>query len=339
MVFLPALIPYKFLIQAIKAWAFMKQSCRNILNKARSWRGVVFRGAPVDLPGTKFQVAACLLGMRLTAARVRSTRPAKELRQIILTGDFNAKIALPEDGSIQKESRNGKIMAEFIENTGLIPISTKPQHGLWTRENRHDPNEKSVIDYVLTTPLITGQTKNLNIDEEGTLRMQGRKESDHNTITYEVTGKIRKNTKRKLIWRTNNEDAWNNFNKAIENVPEEITNEYHQFERYLKNMMETHPGKITITPGTIRKPSNPQIKKLKRAKKAAKKNFEKACRTKIGATGKLKEYYDTQRKLRETLEKYERERIEKITDEISRKGGTNSIEFWKIWKRIVKPPN
>ena len=104
-------------------------------------------------------------------------------------------------------------------------------------------------------------------------------------------------------------------------------------------MMETHPGKITITPGTIRKPSNPQIKKLNRAKKAAKKNFEKAYRTKIGATEKLKEYYDTQRKLRETLEKYERERIEKITDEISRKGGTNSREFWKIRKRIVKPPN
>ena len=104
-------------------------------------------------------------------------------------------------------------------------------------------------------------------------------------------------------------------------------------------MMETHLGKITITPGTIRKPNNPQIKKLKRAKKAAKKNFEKACRTKISATEKLREYYDTQRKLRETLEKYERERIEKITDEISRKGGTNSREFWKIRKRIVKPPN
>ena len=195
----------------------------------------------------------------------------KQQWEIILTGDFNAKIALPEDGSIQKESRNGKIMAEFIENTGLIPISTKLQHGLWTRENRHNPNEKSVIDYVLTTPIITGQTKNLNIDEKGTLRMQGRKESDHNTITYEVTGKIRKNTKRKWIWRTNNEDAWNDFNKAIENAPEDITNEYHQFERYLKNMMETHLGKITITLGTIRKPNNPQIKKLKRAKKAEKK--------------------------------------------------------------------
>ena len=30
------------------------------------------------------------------------------------------------------------------------------------------------------------------IDEEGTLRLKGKNESDHNTITFEVTGKIRK---------------------------------------------------------------------------------------------------------------------------------------------------
>ena len=70
------LIPYKFLIGAVKARALMKQSCRAILNKAWSWRGVVFRGAPVDLPGTKVPVVACLRRMWLTVARVRPTRPA-----------------------------------------------------------------------------------------------------------------------------------------------------------------------------------------------------------------------------------------------------------------------
>ena len=39
-------------------------------------RGVVFRGAPEDLPGTKDPVAACLLSMRLTVARVKPTRAA-----------------------------------------------------------------------------------------------------------------------------------------------------------------------------------------------------------------------------------------------------------------------
>ena len=72
----PALIPYRFLIRAVKARALKKRSCRTILSNARSCRCVVFRGAPEDLPGTKDHVAACLLSMRLTVARVKPTRAA-----------------------------------------------------------------------------------------------------------------------------------------------------------------------------------------------------------------------------------------------------------------------
>ena len=53
-----------------------KRSCQTILSNARSCRGVVFRGAPEDLPGAKDPVAACLLSMRLTVARVKPTRAA-----------------------------------------------------------------------------------------------------------------------------------------------------------------------------------------------------------------------------------------------------------------------
>ena len=66
----------KILIHAVKARALKNQSCRTILRNARSCRGVVFRGAPEDLPGTKDPVAACLLSMRLTVARVKPTRAA-----------------------------------------------------------------------------------------------------------------------------------------------------------------------------------------------------------------------------------------------------------------------
>ena len=97
-------------------------------------------------------------------------------------------------------------------------------------------------------------------------------------------------------------------------------------------------GKITITPGTTRKSNNPQIKKLKSATKTAKKDFEEACKQKICIKEKLEQYYNAQRKLREALENHEREKIKKIA-EISRKGGTNPRELWKIRKRIIKPPN
>ena len=56
--------------------ALKKRSCRTILINARSCRGVVSRGAPEDLPGTKDPVAACLLSMRLAVARVKPTRAA-----------------------------------------------------------------------------------------------------------------------------------------------------------------------------------------------------------------------------------------------------------------------
>ena len=72
----PALIPYRFLIRAVKAQALKKRSCRTILSNARPCRGVVFRGVPEDLPGTKDPVAACLLSMRLTVARVKPTQAA-----------------------------------------------------------------------------------------------------------------------------------------------------------------------------------------------------------------------------------------------------------------------
>ena len=72
----PALILYRFLIRAVKARALKKRSCRTIFSNARSCRGVVFRGAPEDLPGIKNPVAACLLSMRLTVARVIPTRAA-----------------------------------------------------------------------------------------------------------------------------------------------------------------------------------------------------------------------------------------------------------------------
>ena len=68
-------------------------------------------------------------------------------------------------------------------------------------------------------------------------------------------------------------------------------------------------------------------------------DFEEACKQKIGIKEKLEQYYNTQRKLREALENHKREKIKKLADGISRKGGTNSREFWKIRKRIIKPPS
>ena len=40
-------------------------------------------------------------------------------------------------------------LQELITDTNLIPISLKADRGIWTRVNRNNPNEKSIIDYIL----------------------------------------------------------------------------------------------------------------------------------------------------------------------------------------------
>ena len=54
----------------------------------------------------------------------------------------------------QRTSRNGEIMEEFLKNTGLQPISLTKERGVWTRENRHKPDENSVKSYVRISPLM-----------------------------------------------------------------------------------------------------------------------------------------------------------------------------------------
>ena len=260
----------------------------------------------------------------------------KQNGEVILTGDFNAKLEVNNDQANQNQSRNGKIMADLLKNTGLQPISLKANIGIWTRENRNNCMEKSIIDYIIATPEVAKQTKNIIIDEIGTLRMKGRKETDHNTITMETTCQIRKSQETRRIWRTNNEEAWDEFNKEMQNTPEEITTDYNKFEKLLNKTMSQTLGKITIRPGKKRKITNPEINRLRQQKKQAKKEMEKACKKGTEQREKLHKYLTCQNKLREKIEEQECKNIEKITKEIISRGGTNSQQFWKIRKRITK---
>ena len=99
----------------------------------------------------------------------------KQNGEVILTGDFNAKLEVNNDQAKQNQSKNGKITTDFLTNTGLQPISLKANIGTWTRENRNNCMEISIIDYIIATSEVAKQTKNIITDEIGTLRMKGRK--------------------------------------------------------------------------------------------------------------------------------------------------------------------
>ena len=124
--------------------------------------------------------------------------------EVILGGDFNAKIEINNNEIKQKQSRKGKLLQRMIENTGL---QTKADIGSWRRVNRKNTNEKSIIDYILTTQTIANNKLTMVIDDTGELRVKGKNESDHNTMI--LTTKI--NTPRKPTfiesWKINNEEG------------------------------------------------------------------------------------------------------------------------------------
>ena len=79
----------------------------------------------------------------------------------------------------------------------MVPVTLTKGEGTYTRVNRNNPNERSVIDYILMTEKIAETSTDTIIDEEGNIRIMGKKESDHNTITTKVKTKWVKKVEKK----------------------------------------------------------------------------------------------------------------------------------------------
>ena len=92
--------------------------------------------------------------------------------RVILTRDINAKIYIKQENCNQQTSRNGTHLEKLITDTEMIPITLETTRGIWTRQNRQKPDEKSVIDYILTDKDTHNQVEETIIDEEGTHRIR-----------------------------------------------------------------------------------------------------------------------------------------------------------------------
>ena len=76
-------------------------------------------------------------------------------------------------------------------------VSTTSKNGIWTRVNRNNPEEKSIIDYIMTDYDITDQIEDIEVDEEGCMRPKGKNETDHNTIQIRLNMKVNNKKKKK----------------------------------------------------------------------------------------------------------------------------------------------
>ena len=104
----------------------------------------------------------------------------------------------------------------MIENNNLITASLNSNSGNCTRVNRKKADEKSVIDYILTTPGIAKSIQTLIIDEEGHLRVKGKHETDHNTILMSIKINDPREPTYRESWKTDNREGWKQFNKTVQ---------------------------------------------------------------------------------------------------------------------------
>ena len=238
----------------------------------------------------------------------------------------------------QTENSNGKKLQRIIDNNSLIPISTKAHYGLWTRVNRNNTEERSVIDYIITTETIERNTTSLIIDKEGTLRIKGKKESDHNTILMAI--KVNNPRKREYItkWKLENKEGWNQFNKKIkeENNQSELSKrDYEDTERTIIKTMEETVGRQKTRVDKPPIPKSDEIKTAKNAWKIAKKEFQGACRS---GTQQEKEktkiaYKGTQEIVRSLIEQHMEKQTEKRIKKLTKKAKIDPNIIWQARKK------
>ena len=255
--------------------------------------------------------------------------------EIILTGDFNAKIAVNQQHTKQEPSRNGRLLMDLIEETHLEPVSVTKGIGSWTRINRKNSDQKSIIDYVLMTPGIAANTNHILIDEAETNIIQGKEKSDHNTIIIETNlGTTSKVTKEK-IWDLKNKESWKKFNARLTEKSKETPPEtYSQLDQQIRETLRETMKTITITKGQTNPKKTKKIKELTRRKKQARKEFENAPTEE--KEQKLHEYIKAQRELRTENEEDGKRQVQQKIEKLAKEGGVKSNHFWKIRKKIMQ---
>ena len=202
---------------------------------------------------------------------------------IVLIGDFNAKVEINKRNAYQKQSPNGKYLQQLLDNQNLIPINTTSDKGVWTRVNRKNFKERPIIDYALISKSLTNNIKEMTTDEEGTHRIRGRNETDHNTIMVNINMHMHKQTTTIKRWKLDNNEGWKQYNNNPQEKMTKMENPTYQTlqEKMVESMKET-VGEVTIRkyPGKKQK-ENESIKETREDKKRLKKELTLAIKKSI----------------------------------------------------------
>ena len=264
----------------------------------------------------------------------------KQKGEVIIIGDFNAKLEIKTQEVTQNQSRNGKLLEQIILSNDLQIPTIEKTKCKWTRVNRANDKEKSVIDYIITTQEMTHRLRNVSIDDQNHLSLTGKKQSDHNTITCTLNAKTNKRSSRTLkIWAPGNKQAWEAYNQAFTSADQDTLKNYDKLEQTIIKNLTENIGKITIR-GNGRRKESDETKRLRKAKRLAKKEYQTAVSDKqILAETKSKKKLkltNAQKTLREHIQNEIKTQTQLKMNRLVEEGGTKSGNFWKIRKRILK---
>jgi len=254
--------------------------------------------------------------------------------EIILMGDFNAKLDINKENYQQTQSRNGKQLQGLIDDLQLKPISLKSHTGTCTWKNRHNNEEHSTIDYIITTEKLAKQTREVIVDEEGIYRIKGRKHSDHNTILTKIGTNIKVNTKIIKRWKLNNKEGWEKYNKEIQKAyKDKGIGEQMNLGKIIVRTLQHTVGQVRIRTGSHKPKETQEVKQLRQEKNEACRKYEHSIKKKDGCIKEnLEKYFKAQRRFRERMEDHNKKDAENKLAEMAREGGTKSNLFWKMQK-------
>lgn len=258
----------------------------------------------------------------------------KKEGNIILVGDFNAKLEIKTNNIKQQESRNGKILKRSLKTTGLKTINTTHETAGWTRVNRNNTTEKSVIDYVITDQKMNENLEELKIDEEGNHRPRGKNESDHNTIIAKFKIQADKTTTTIPRWSINKNTNWEKYNEIIEKT-RNIKN-YEEMTKTMTTALSTVAKKRKIK--TDKNKVGTATKEQRNNMKEKKKYFNKQCQTN-GPNKKqaYDKYIEARKKLQNMLSMDQRTNILETANRLIKEGGVKSPYFWRLRNKITSP--
>ena len=206
---------------------------------------------------------------------------------------------------------------------------------MWTRRNRHKPEQTSVIDYILISDGLNNKINEIIVDEDENFKIKGKSVTDHNTLMIEIeVDFIENKTETIKRWNLNNKEGWKEFNKEFPTLYDESKpNNQGEINKLITNTMEKTIGKTTIRIGNRKKKESETIKNLRKEVNKFKKAYEIALK---GRQPDFREkqdiYFAAYKKLMNKIEEENKNETERRLKNFCEKSKMNRNEIWKLKK-------